>query len=350
MDPFIEIDKRVIGPGHPTYVIAEMSANHHQDFEQAIKIIEAAKNAGADAVKLQTYTPDTLTINSRDGCFKIDKGTPWKDRYLYDLYSEAYMPWEWQPKLKKAADNLKIQLFSSPFDATAVDFLEDIGVPAYKIASFEIVDIPLIRRIADTQKPIILSTGMATLEEIEEAISTIGQMSGTRIALLKCTSSYPAPPEEMNLKTLKHLYEKFKLPVGISDHTLGVTVPTAAVALGACIIEKHLTLSRSVFGPDSTFSLEPREFKDMVQAVRLTEKALGEESYNPTPTEGNNRIFRKSLFIVRDVKEGEILTTEDIRSIRPGFGLHPRYMDTVLGRRTAYDIRRGTPLDWKMIE
>jgi N-acetylneuraminate synthase len=317
-----------------------MSANHNHDFEQAVKIIEAAKDAGADAIKLQTYTQDTLTIDCANEYFQIDKGSIWEGRKLYELYREAYTPWEWQPKLKKIADRLGIDLFSTPFDATAVDFLEKMEVPAYKIASFEIVDIPLIRRIAQTGKPIILSTGMCTLAEIDEAVSTIREAGDNQLALLKCTSAYPSRPEDMNLLTIPHLAEAFGLPTGLSDHTQGTAVPVAAVALGACIVEKHLTLSRSIAGPDSAFSLEPHEFKAMVEAVRTTEKALGRVCYGASENEMKSQIFRRSLFVVQDLKAGEMFTAQNVRSIRPGHGLHTRYLDVVLGKLGHYCLEQ----------
>jgi N-acetylneuraminate synthase len=350
MNIYMDINGRRIGPGQPTYVVAEMSANHNQSFDEAIKVIEAAKDAGADAIKLQTYTPDTLTIDCAREYFQIDKGTIWEGRNLYELYREAYTPWEWQPKLKKIADRLGIDLFSTPFDATAVDFLEEMDVPAYKIASFEIVDMPFIRRIAQTGKPIILSTGMATLAEIDEAVSTIREAGGNQLALLKCTSAYPSRAEDMNLLTIPHLAEAFGLPTGLSDHTQGTAVPVAAVALGACIIEKHLTLSRSIASPDSAFSLEPHEFKAMVEAVRTTEKALGRVCYGAGKNEIKSRIFRRSLFVVQDMKAGEMFTAQNVRSIRPGHGLHTRYLDIVLGKKARIKIDRGTPLDWDLIE
>jgi pseudaminic acid synthase len=345
----IKIGEQYIGQGKPVYVIAELSANHCGSFDEAVKLIHAAKEVGADAVKLQTYTPDTLTLKSDKPEFRIRSGTPWDGRTLYELYGEAYMPWDWQPKLKHVADELGITLFSSPFDKTAVDFLETIGVPAYKVASFEIVDIPLIEYIAGKGKPVIISTGMATLAEIEEAVSAARKAGASQIALLKCTSAYPAPPEEMNLRTIADLAERFKLPVGLSDHTLGIAVPVAAVALGACIIEKHLTLSRDVPSPDSAFSLEPAGFKAMISAIRTAEKALGEVRYEVSPQEVGSRIFRRSLFIVQDVKQGELFTEENVRSIRPGHGLHPRHLKEVLGRRAKQDIQRGTPLSWELI-
>jgi len=345
----IEINKRRIGGGQPAYVIAEMSANHNQDFEEAVRILQAAKDAGADAVKLQTYTPDTLTINSDREYFRVGEGTVWDGRNLYDLYREAYTPWEWQPRLKKVADDLGLDLFSTPFDDTAVDFLEKMGMPAYKIASFEVVDLPLIRRIAQTGKPIIMSTGMATLSEIDDAVKAIKEAGGNQLALLKCTSSYPAPPEEMNLRTIPHLSEAFNVPTGLSDHTLGIAVPVAGIALGACIVEKHFTLSRSIPGPDSAFSLEPHEFNAMVDAIRTAEKALGQVRYGISTEEAKSRVFRRSLFVVKDTAAGEIFSQENVRSIRPAHGLAPKYLDDVLGRQAALDIKRGTPLAWNLI-
>ena len=348
--PFIEIGEKKVGPEQRVYIVAEMSANHNQDFDQAVELLKAAKEAGADAVKLQTYTPDTLTIRSDKEYFRIGKGTLWEGKTLYELYSEAYMPWEWQPKLKKIADEIEIDLFSTAFDPTAVDFLEDMGVPVHKVASFEIVDIPLIEKMARTGKPLIISTGMAMLDEIEEVVQAARKAGATQIALLKCTSAYPAPPEEMNLRTIPHLTEAFHVPVGLSDHTLGIAVPVAAVALGACIVEKHFTLSRDIPGPDSAFSLEPHEFKTMVEAIRTAEKALGEVRYEVGEQEAKSRVFRRSLFVVKDMKAGEIFTEENLRSIRPGYGLHPKHLKDVLGRRAIQDIKKGTPLGWNLIE
>ncbi len=344
----LEINGRGIGAGFPVYVIAEMSGNHGHDFQQAVKIVEAAREAGADAIKLQTYRPDTITIDCDAEPFRI-KGLIWERRKLYDLYSEAFTPWEWQPKLKSQAESLGLDCFSSPFDASAVDFLEGMGMPAYKVASFENVDLPLLRRIAQTGKPVIMSTGMATLAEIDEAVRTIRGSGSNQLALLKCTSAYPAPPEEMNLRTIPHLQQAFGVPVGLSDHTLGIAVPVAAIALGACIIEKHLTLSRAIPGPDSSFSLEPAEFKAMVKAVRMAGKALGEVCYGVHEEEAKARVFRRSLFVVQDMKAGDVFTAETVRSIRPGHGLHTRYLDEILGRWAVRDIKRGTPLSWDMI-
>ncbi|HEY3902197.1 MAG TPA: pseudaminic acid synthase [Chthoniobacter sp.] len=341
----ISIAGRRIGPGAPTYVIAEVSANHGQNFDEAIRIIDAAKTAGADAVKLQTYTPDTITIDSDAEPFRI-KGTIWNGRKLHELYREAYTPWEWQPKLMQHAAALGMHCFSSPFDDTAVDFLEGLNPPAYKIASFEMIDVPLIRRVAATGRPMIISTGMATLSEIEEAVDTARGAGATQIALLKCTSGYPAEPEEMNLRTIPHLAQAFGVVAGLSDHTLSPAIAIAAVTLGASIVEKHLTISRAAGGPDSAFSLEPEEFKTLVTQLRVTERALGRVHYGVSEREAASRVFRRSLFAVADIVPGESLTSNNIRSIRPGHGLHPRYLDQVLTRKAACAIPRGTPLQW----
>ena len=346
---YIEIDGRKIGVGFPAYIVAEISANHNQKNKQAVKIIEAAKEAGADAVKLQTYTPDTITIQSDRPEFKISGGTLWDGRTLYELYGEAFTPWEWQPKLKKVANDLGLTLFSTPFDKTAVDFLEKMAVPAYKIASLEIVDIPLIQYIAGKGKPIIISTGATTLDEIKEAVQTAKKAGASQIALLKCTSAYPTPPEEMNLKTISHMAATLGVPAGLSDHTLGIAVSVAAVALGACMVEKHLTLSRDIPGPDSAFSMEPQEFKAMVEAIRTAEKALGNISYEIQAGEAASRVNRRSVFAVKDIKAGEVFTEDNIRSIRPGNGLHPRYFKDVLGRKAVKAIKRGTPLSREMV-
>jgi N-acetylneuraminate synthase len=348
MSKIMEINGRPIGAGYPTYIIAEMSANHNQDIEQAVKIIKAAKEAGADAVKLQTYTPDTITIDCDNEYFQI-KGTIWDGRTLYDLYGEAYTPWDWQPKLKEVANELGMDLFSTPFDETAVDFLEAMDVPVYKIASFENVDLPLLRKIAQSGKPIIMSTGMATLAEIDEAVQTLREASNSPLALLKCTSAYPSPPEEINLRTLPHLAQAFNVPVGLSDHTLGTAVPIAAVALGACIIEKHFTVSRAMPSPDSAFSLEPHEFKQMVDAIRTTEKALGTVHYGVSENEVGSRVFRRSLFVVKDMEAGKMFRGENVRSIRPGHGLHTRYLENVIGKYGSRDIKRGTPVTWDLV-
>jgi len=349
MNSFIEINGRRIELGGSVYIVAEMSANHNQDFDRAVKILRAAKEAGADAVKLQTYTPDTMTIPCDNEYFQIAKGTLWEGRNLYELYGEAYTPWEWYPKLKEIANDLGLDLFSTAFDPSAVDFLEEMDVPVHKVASFEIVDVPLIEHMARTGNPLIISTGMATLAEIEEAVRAARNAGATQIALLKCTSAYPAPPEEMNLHTIPHLAEAFDVPVGLSDHTLGIAVPVAAVAIGACIVEKHFTLSRDTPSPDSAFSLEPHEFKAMVEAIRVAEEALGEVRYEVGEREAKSRVFRRSLFVVKDMKAGDVFTEQNVRSIRPGHGLPPKFLKEVLGRRAAHDIKRGTPLEWRLI-
>jgi N-acetylneuraminate synthase len=326
-----------------------MSANHGGDFEAAVRILRAAKEAGADAVKIQTYTADTMTIASDLQHFRIGGGTLWDGRTLYDLYSEAATPWEWHPRLKAIAEELEIDFFSTPFDEQAVDFLEQQGVPLYKVASFEIVDLPLIRRIAGTGKPMILSTGMATLDEIAEAVETARAGGARQIALLKCTSAYPAPPGEINLRTIPNLAEQFDLPVGLSDHTEGIAVATAAVALGASILEKHLTFSRQKKTADSAFSLEPAEFRAMVEAVRTAEEALGTIHYGVSENEARNRVFRRSLFVVEDIEEGAVLSPQNVRSIRPGYGLAPKFLGEVLGRRASRRVSRGTPLSWDLM-
>jgi pseudaminic acid synthase len=348
MKEHISIQGRKIGAGKSVYIIAEMSNNHHQDFNEAVRIIRAANEAGADAIKLQTYTPETITIDCGKDLFRI-KGTPWNGHTLYSLYKDAHMPWEWHAKLKELAQKLRMHLFSSPFDETAVDYLEFMGVPAYKIASFEIVDIPLLQRIAKTGKPVIMSTGMATLGEIEEAVQAIRMEGNQQIALLKCTSAYPSLPENANLKTIPHLARAFNLPVGLSDHTLGIAVPVASTAMGACIIEKHLTLSRNIEGPDSAFSLEPHEFKSMVEAVRMAEKALGTVHYGVGRQEESSRVFRRSLFVVENMTSGERFSAQNVRSIRPGYGLHTRHLNDISGKCARKDIKRGTPLSWDLV-
>lgn len=344
------IGTRPIGPGQPVYLVAELSANHNRDFNTAAALVQAARDAGADAVKLQTYTPDSMTIRSDKEYFRIGGGTLWDGNTLYELYEQAQTPWDWQPRLGELARSLGLDLFSSAFDAASVDFLEAMNVPVHKVASFELVDIPLIEKMSRTGKPLILSTGMASLEEIQEAVSAAYQAGAAGIALLKCTSAYPAPANSMNLQAIPHLMEIFGVPVGLSDHTLGTTVPVAAVALGACIIEKHFTLSRSIPGPDSAFSLEPREFKQMVDAVRVAEQALQGRNIGAGETEAGSIVFRRSLFVVQDVRAGEMFTEQNVRSIRPAHGLPPRYYNQVIGKRAAQDIERGTPLTWQMIQ
>ena len=349
MSLHLMIDDRRVGPDEPVYIVAEMSANHGHDFERAVEILHAASEAGADAVKLQTYTPDTMTIDCGNDYFKIGEGTIWQGRNLHDLYREAHTPWEWQPKLKTIANDLGLALFSTAFDASAVDFLEDMGVSVHKIASFENVDLPLIEKAAGTGKPLIISTGMASLEEIDEAVQTARRAGATQVALLKCTSAYPAVPEEMHLRTIADMAERFSVPVGLSDHTLEAVVPDAALALGVCLVEKHFTLSRDLPGPDSAFSLEPAELKAMVQAVRIAEKALGAVQYGGSEREAASRQFRRSLFITQDVSAGDQVTAENVRCIRPGQGLHPRHYNDVLSRRFSRSFSRDTPLEWDML-
>lgn len=352
----IHIGRRIIGAGHPAYVIAEMSANHGQNKDQAIAIIRAMKNAGADAVKLQTYTPDTITIDCANRYFTdCLKSTLWEGKSLYQLYGEAFTPWEWHAELKSEAEELGMDFFSTPFDETAVDFLETLHVPAYKVASFEIVHLPLIRKIARTGKPMIMSTGMATHEEIADAVNAAREEGATEIALLKCTSAYPAKIEDANLLTIPAMMQEFGVPVGLSDHTPGGAVPVTAVTLGGCIIEKHFVIDRERDkGPDSAFSLEPKEFADMVAAVRAAEKdpasaaiderALGQARFGPTDGDRKSLVFRPSVFTVADIAAGEAFTTENTRVIRPGYGLAPKHLPEVLGSRAAKAMERGTPI------
>lgn len=347
--PPIRIGEHLIGPGQPVFVVAELSGNHGQSFDAAVKLVHLAKDAGADAIKLQTYTADTITIPSGEEWFRIEGGTLWDGRTLHDLYQESFTPWEWQPKLQAIARELGLQLFASAFDPTAVDFLERMGVPAHKIASPDLLDILLIEKMARTGKPLILSTGMASLAEIEEAVTAARRAGAAEICLLKCTSSYPAQPQHANLRTLADLAARFEVPVGFSDHTLGCGTAIAAVALGACIIEKHFTASRLAPGPDSAFSAEPDEFRAMVSAIRTAERSLGAIHYGPTSSELGMLKFRRSLFIVADVKAGETFTEKNVRSIRPAHGLHPRHLLEVLGRQATRDVRSGTPLQWDMI-
>ena len=328
------------------YVIAEMSANHNGSLETAKEIVRAIKETGADCVKVQTYTADTITMDCRNEYFMLNGGT-WNGQNLYDLYKSAYMPWEWQEELKKEAEALGLDFFSTPFDPTSVDFLESIDIPFYKIASFEVVDIPLIKKVAATGKPIIMSVGMASLAEIDEAVRIIKE-SGNDLALLKCSSAYPAVPEKMNLRTIQHLQETFKVPVGLSDHSMGSVSAVTAVALGAKIIEKHFCLSRDFGGPDSSFSMEPDEFKQMVCDVNMAAKAVGEVAYRVSEEEKSNYAVRKSIFVSKDIKAGEILTPENIRVIRPGYGMSPKFYEEVLGRKALRDLSFGEPLDMGM--
>ena len=342
----LNIGGRRVGPGEPVYIVAELSANHRGDFDVAVELVRTAKAAGADAVKLQTYTPDTMTIDADSDLFRHGDDSPWAGRALYELYREAAMPWDWQPKLKALAGELGLDLFSTAYDASAVAFLDGLSVPVHKVASFELVDLPLIETMARTGKPLILSTGAANLAEIQEAVAAARDAGATQLALLQCTSAYPAPPDEMNLRTIPDLARRFGVPVGLSDHTLGSAVAVAAVALGACLIEKHVTLSRAAPGPDAAFSAEPDELQALVEAVRTAERALGEVRYEPTARETQSRTFRRSLFVVQDVKAGGAFTDRNVRCIRPGHGLHPRHLGAVLGRTAARDLPRGTPLAW----
>ncbi|WP_214816074.1 pseudaminic acid synthase [Exiguobacterium sp. s131] len=333
-----------------TFIIAELSANHNQDIQLALDTIKAAKDSGADAIKLQTYTPDTITIQSSKEYFTIKSGTIWDGRTLYDLYQEAYTPWEWHKELMDYAKELDIVCFSSPFDPTAVDLLESLQVPAYKIASFEITDLPLIEYVASKNKPIIISTGIATLQEIEDAVSVCRKVGNEQIILLKCTSAYPAKIEDANLLTMQNMKETFSVEVGLSDHTLGITAPIVSVALGAKVIEKHFILDKSIGGPDASFSLEPHEFKAMVDAVREAEQALGRVDYQLNEKKVKNREFARSLFVVKDIQAGEVFTTEHVRSIRPGHGLAPKHIDSIIGKVARKDIERGTPMSWDLIK
>jgi pseudaminic acid synthase len=345
----IVLSSRRIADDQPCYIVAEMSANHHQELSVAHELIHAMHESGADAVKLQTYTPDSMTIDSDATHFRIGPGTLWEGRRLHALYAEAATPWEWHAGLFELARSLGLDCFSSPFDRTAVDFLETLDPPAYKIASFELVDLPLIEYTAARGRPMIMSTGMASLQEISEAVDVV-RRAGVPLALLKCTSAYPAPAAEMNLRTIPDLGQRFQVVAGLSDHTMGEAVPVAAVALGARIIEKHFTLSRKRPGPDSAFSLEPAEFRAMVDAVRVAEAALGSVSYQRTGREQASIVFRRSLFVVEDVPEGGLFTDKNIRVIRPGNGLAPRHLPEILGRRAACPIRRGTPLQWSLVQ
>jgi pseudaminic acid synthase len=345
-----KIADRFIGHGHPVFIIAELSANHRQDLNIAIESLKAMKEAGADAVKLQTYTPDTITIDCDNEYFQIKHGTIWDGKSLYDLYKEAYTPWEWHPTLKKVADDIGLIFFSTPFDRSAVDFLETMNVPVYKVASLEITDIPLIEYMASKGKPVIISTGIATGSDIAEAIDACNRTGNEQVILLRCTTEYPTPLEDVNLRTIPDMLDTFNKLVGLSDHTLGISVPIAAVALGACVVEKHFILSKDLGGPDAAFSLNPQEFAAMVKSIREVEKALGNVLYNLSAETLKSREFCRSLFIVKDIQAGETFTLENIRSIRPGYGLAPKYLNHFLGKKTQRDIKRGTPVTWQLIE
>ncbi len=346
-----KIDNRTIGEAAPCLIIAEMSANHGQDLEMAKKTIKAAKEAGADAIKLQTYTPDTITLDCDNEYFRLDQGTPWDGRTLYELYQEAYTPWEWHEELFRVAREEGLICFSSPFDETAVDLLEELDCPAYKIASFEVTHVPLIRYVASKGKPVIISTGVAGLSDIELAVRTCREVENEQLVLLKCTSAYPAPKEEAHLRTIPNLAETFGVLSGLSDHTTGVEVPVASIPFGAAMIEKHFILDPSIGGPDASFSLDPEQFKEMVRAVRNAEKAVGEVDYSMSEKKRAARGFGgRSVFIVKDVEKGELLSPENLRVIRPGYGLHPKHYQDLIGRKAACDISKGTPMKWEFLD
>lgn len=339
-----------IGSKSSVFIIAELSANHNGSIEIAKKTIQAAKRVGADAVKLQTYTPDTMTIDCKKDDFVLKSGTIWDGQTLYELYNKAYTPWEWHEELFKVAKKQGLICFSTPFDKTAIDFLEQFNLPAYKIASFEIQDIPLIEYTASKGRPMIISTGIAELEDIDLAVKTCRNAGNNNIVLLKCTSSYPAPIEEANLSIIPALKERFGVEVGLSDHTMGIVAPVVAVTLGAKVIEKHFILDKSIGSPDAAFSLDKNEFAQMVKAIREAEKAIGRIDYNLTEKQKKGKQFARSLYVVQDIKAGDIITTENIRSIRPGSGLHPKYYYEILGKTTATDIKKGTPLNWQLVQ
>jgi pseudaminic acid synthase len=341
--------KRKMFRENECFIIAELSANHGNDLDVAIATVRAARRAGADAIKLQTYTADTITLDVRNDYFRISQGTHWDGRYLHDLYKEASLSWEWHKPLFQAAKEEGLVCFSSPFDKTAVDFLEELGVPAYKIASFEITDIPLIEYVASRKKPVIISTGIATQEDITLAIEACKKAGNSDITLLQCTSAYPAAPEDANLLMIPDLRKRFSVRVGLSDHTMGIEAPVAAVALGAKVIEKHFILDRKIGGPDSHFSLNEEEFTQMVRAVRTAEKMLGRVDYSLNDKKKLSREFSRSLFIAEDVRKGEVFTEKNVRSVRPGFGLHPSQINMVLGKRASRDVQKGTPLQTEMI-
>lgn len=345
----MQIGNKLIGDQHPVFIIAELSANHGFDIKIAKDTIKAAKDSGADAVKIQTYTADTITIDCNNEYFRINEGTQWDGQTLYELYKKAYMPWEWQSDLKVYANSLGLEFFSSPFDFTAVDFLEELDMPAYKIASFEITDIPLIEYVAKKNKPIIISTGVATLEDIELAVATCKSVGNNDIALLKCTSAYPAKVGDANLRMIPLFKTKFDVIVGLSDHTIGITLANAATVLGANIIEKHFILDKKIGGPDASFSLEPTQFKQMVYEVRNTESALGEASFITDSKQIKNRRFSRSLFVIEDIAKGSLLTKKNVRSIRPADGLPTKFYRDVLGCTVKEDIKKGTPLSWGLI-
>lgn len=347
--PTVTIGGRVVGAGQAPYVVAELSANHGGSLPRAIEVLEAAKAAGADAIKLQTYTADTMTIDHDGPEFRI-KGGLWNGRQLYELYKEAYTPWEWHAALFAKGRELGIPVFSTPFDGSAVDYLEKLNPPAYKVASFELLDIPLVKRIASTGRPVIMSTGMASPDEIAESVGAFRGVGGRDLVLLHCVSGYPTPVEQSNLRRIPELAEEYRCPVGLSDHTLGVEVAIASVALGACLIEKHFTLRRADGGPDSAFSLEPDELQALVHGAKAAFQALGTGEVARSEVEKANMMFRRSLYVVRDIGAGEPFTEKNVRSIRPGYGLAPRELPKVLGRKARQALSRGTALTWDVIE
>lgn len=349
MKSLIKTNRRIIGDGYSVYIIAEMSGNHGGNLNSAIDLLHAAKECGADCLKVQVYTPDTMTIDSDKVCFQINEGE-WKNRNLYSLYQEAYTPWEWLPVLKKEAKRIGIDFLATPFDTTAVDFLEGIGIEFYKIASQELTDVPLINYIASKNKPMIISTGMATLDEIEQTVNIVENLSTAGYALLKCSSAYPAPVESMNLRTITDMKKRFDAPIGLSDHTLGSVSAITAVALGANIIEKHFCLDKSFKTVDSAFSMEPSDFKNMISDLRETERSLGVVSYELTEEERYSRNFRRSIFAVEDIHKGAIITSNKVRIIRPSYGLEPKYYEKIVGKIAKVDIERGTPLNWDLID
>jgi pseudaminic acid synthase len=345
----ITIGNRRIGNGHPPFIIAEMSGNHNQSLDRALEIVKAAAKAGAHAFKIQTYTPDTMTLQIQDGDFRIESGGLWKGKSLFDLYKEAYTPWEWHQPIFESCKALGMIPFSTPFDETSLEFLESLGVPCYKIASFENNDIPLLKKVASKGKPMIISTGMASLGEIENVVKTISEAGCSDYILLKCTSSYPASPENSNLNTIPYLRDVFHCQVGLSDHTLGIGAAVASVALGSTVIEKHFTLNREEGGVDAAFSLEPEEFAALVKETDTAWRSLGGVAIGPTKEEEDSLQFRRSIYVSKDVKAGEVLTTANLRVIRPGFGLDPKYYDLLIGKQMKRDLKAGTPLSWELL-
>lgn len=349
MTTVIKIGGRPVGTGHPPYIVAELSANHGGSLERALSVMDAAKAAGADAIKLQTYTADTMTIDCDGADFQI-KGGLWDGRRLYELYEEAHTPWQWHDALFARGRVLGIPVFSTPFDDTAVAFLEKFDPPVYKIASFELIDLPLVRRIAATGKPVIMSTGMATLEEISESVDTFRAAGGRELILLHCISGYPTPPEQSNLRRIPELAKQFDCPVGLSDHTLGTDVSVASIAFGTCLIEKHFTLRRADGGPDSAFSMEPNDLRALVQGTKTAFAALGNGAPGRSDVEAGSKVFRRSIYVVQDVGAGEEFTAQNVRIIRPGYGLAPRELDKVIGRKARHKLKRGTALSWDLVE